>query len=108
MTAKGKTDDLDRLIREEAEHADATRNDDYEIGPFTKVSRGHGRAKTLQVRLNDDEYAALEALAAARELPVSTVARSILLPALSEVESSASLIIERLRNELDLLSRKIA
>ncbi|MEN4449986.1 hypothetical protein [Mycobacterium sp. SM3041] len=40
---------------------------------------GHARSKVLQVRLNPEEFEALEALAAARELPVSTIAREQLL-----------------------------
>jgi hypothetical protein len=38
----------------------------------------------LQVRLNEDEYAAIERIAARRELPVSTVARERLLALIAE------------------------
>ena len=43
-----------------------------------KVTRGHHRAKTLQIRLNEEELRELVALAADRGLPVSTVARQLL------------------------------
>lgn len=44
--------------------------------------RGHNRVHTLEVRMNNDEFAELMALADERGLPVSTVARSILVSAL--------------------------
>jgi hypothetical protein len=129
-----KRDELRRLAAEEAESAEEHRDEDYEIGPDTRVTRGHGRSKTLQVRLNEEEYAALEAIANARQLPVSTVARSVLLAMLSintsdivrqhtpdfervsgqfmifaDIKTATpAVLIERMRTELDLLSEKIA
>ena len=44
-----------------------------------RVTRGHDRARTLQIRLNEDELAELMALAEDRGLPVSTVACQLLL-----------------------------
>lgn len=50
-----------------------------------KVSRpNRARSKVLQVRLNPDEMEALEAIAARRNLPVSTVAREQLLRLVTE------------------------
>lgn len=50
------------------------------IPPHVKVSRpNRARSKVLQVRLNPEEFAAVERLAAARGLPPSTVAREKLL-----------------------------
>jgi len=48
-----------------------------------KVTRGHSRARVLQIRLNDDEMAKLETLAETRGLPTSTVARALLLQSLT-------------------------
>jgi uncharacterized protein (DUF1778 family) len=48
--------------------------------PHVKASRPNlSRSKTLQVRLNPDEYAAIERIAEERGLPVSTIARAQLL-----------------------------
>jgi hypothetical protein len=51
-----------------------------------KVTRGHFRAKTLQIRLSEDELAKLSALAQSRGLPVSTVARQLLLQTLAPAD----------------------
>lgn len=47
--------------------------------PGAKTTRGHGRAKVLQIRLNPDELERLERAADERGLPVSTLARDYLL-----------------------------
>lgn len=47
-----------------------------------RMTRGHGRVRVLQVWLNDDEFARLSDVAKMRHLPVSTLARSVLLTAL--------------------------
>jgi hypothetical protein len=43
------------------------------------ISRGNGRSKVLQVRLNPEELAALERLAEERGLPTSMVAREAII-----------------------------
>lgn len=48
-----------------------------------RVSRGHPRAKNLQVRFRDDEYDELVAYSEQRGLPVSTVVRILVLQALA-------------------------
>jgi hypothetical protein len=56
-----------------------------------KVSRpNRSRSKVLQVRLNPDEFEALERIAERRELPVSTVAREQLLYLIASEGTSAS------------------
>lgn len=72
---------LDDLLAEVADEAEAGEADQTErpIPEHVKVTRGNPRSKVLQVRLNPDEMAALEAIADRRELPVSTVAREQLL-----------------------------
>jgi hypothetical protein len=80
---------LQELIEEdiaaiEAAEADQT---DAPLPPHVKVSRpGHARSKVLQVRLNPDEFAAIEAIAERRELPASTVARAQLLKLIADDE----------------------
>lgn len=67
----------------EAEAIAAAETDEDDGSPLpdhVTVSRpNRARSKVLQVRLNPDEYEALERIAAARDLPVSTIARAQLL-----------------------------
>lgn len=66
----------------EAAVADAeadTTTADAPLPASVKVTRGHDRSKTLQVRLNEDEYRLLAKLAEEELLPLSTFARRILL-----------------------------
>lgn len=69
---------LQRALAEadDIEAAERTTDPDAPLPAHVKVSRpGRARSKVLQVRLNPEEMAALEAIAERRELPVSTVAR---------------------------------
>lgn len=92
----------------DAEGAASETGKDAPLRPGTTLTRGHGRTKTLQVRLNDDEYAALSALAVTRNVPVSTLVRSLILPVITPGSDTPAVRIERLRRELDLLSQQIA
>lgn len=70
-----------------------------------KVSRGHDRARTLQIRLNDNELAELNELAAHRGLPVSTVARQLLLQSLTTEENLES-AFDQLERTLSAVRRR--
>jgi len=70
-----------------------------------KVTRGHDRAKTLQIRLNEDELRELVALAADRGLPVSTVARQLLLQSLAPADDLKS-ALDRLERDISAVRRK--
>lgn len=94
------------LIAAEAEAAE--RNRDAGLKAGSKVTRGHQRAKTLQVRLNAEELEALKRLAERRGLPVSTLARDILLTQLVASDESAGALIARIRAELDDLASRVA
>jgi hypothetical protein len=60
--------------------AETDEDDGASLPDHVKVSRpGRARSRVLQVRLNPDEYEALERIAAVRDLPVSTIARAQLL-----------------------------
>jgi hypothetical protein len=81
---KMSNEELRDLMDEEARAAEAAAADDEDDGaplpPDVKVSRpNRARSKVLQVRLNPDEMEAVEAIAARRDLPPSTVAREWLL-----------------------------
>lgn len=75
----------DRLARigDEAEAGEADQTP-HPITEHTKASRGNPRNKVLQVRLNPDEYAAIERIAKARALPSSTIAREALLKMITD------------------------
>lgn len=69
----------------ESEAAEAAELDSDPNAPLpegTKVTRGHDRSKVLQVRLNDDELALLEKHAREQMIPVSTLARAMLIRSL--------------------------
>jgi len=91
-----------------AEAAAAEQNPDAPIKAGSTITRGHSRAKTLQVRLNDNELAALATLAAARGIPVSTLARDLLLGQLGAADTSTKALIARIRAELDTLASSVA
>ncbi len=77
MTKRQVKDDVAAIIEDEVAAIEADR--DAPITDLSKISRGHARSKTLQVRLNPDEFAELERLAASRSLPTSTVAREAII-----------------------------
>lgn len=84
---------------------------DTQILASTKVTRGHGRTQTLQVRLTDEEYQLVSAFAADSGLPVSTVARDVLLAGIAKESphaNSAVAVISRIRSDLDMLATKVS
>ncbi len=93
-----------------AAEADATeQNRDAAIKPGSTVTRGHQRAKTLQVRLNTEELAALTMLADQRGLPVSTLARDLLMAQLAAgQDTTTQALIAKIRSELDDLASRVA
>ncbi len=76
------SDRLDKKLARIAQEAEAGEADQTErpLPAGTKVSRPNlARSKVLQVRLNPEEFAAIEHLADKRGLPASTLAREKLL-----------------------------
>jgi hypothetical protein len=103
---------LHDLLDQEAEaaetaEADAQISESDPLPDGTSVTRGHGRSRTLQIRLNGDEYHELELLAKGRELPISTVARGLLLSALAPAESVTD-AIKRAELALDQARRLLS
>jgi hypothetical protein len=91
---------LDELLEAEGAAAEVAEADQKSVRRTdVKVTRGHDRAKTLQIRLNEDELGELTALAADRGLPVSTVARQLLLQSLAPADD--------LKTALDRLERDV-
>lgn len=106
MTAKKQSnEDIAALLEEEAASIDADR--DAPITDVTTVTRGHGRSKTLQIRLNPEELEELERIAASRGLPTSTVAREAILRLIRPVEAraaAASRLVDEFARYVDSLA----
>lgn len=96
----------EKLIAAEAEAVE--QNPDAAIQPGAKVTRGHNRVKTLQVRLNDVEFSALTAAAERLGVPASTLARDLLLRELAALSESPQAVIARMRADLDALASPVA
>jgi len=80
----GKRLDLALAEADEIEAAELTADPDARIPAHVKVSRPNQvRSKVLQVRLTPEEFGALEAVAARRDVAASTVAREFLLRVLA-------------------------
>jgi hypothetical protein len=77
MTKQEVKDDVEAIIEGEVAAIEAGRENP--LADSAKISRGNGRSKVLQVRLNPDELAELERVAAQRGLPTSTVAREAII-----------------------------
>lgn len=86
-TTHNRSEHDERIDRIAAE-AEAHKDDPIPAG--ARVTRGHDRTRVLQVRLNADELSNLTDLAVAADLPVSTLARQILLDAMDEAMTSAA------------------
>jgi hypothetical protein len=98
---------LDR-IGAEAEAAEANQTDQT-IAPHVKVSRpNQARSKVLQVRLNPEEFDAIERLAAQRGLPASTVARERLLQMIREDDATEADIATQLAAAADRIKALVA
>lgn len=68
------------LIEAESRAAESAADSvDSPLPESVTLTRGHDRTKVLQVRLNEDEYRILCKIANEKHLPVSTLARSLLL-----------------------------
>lgn len=81
--------EIKKLIAAEAktvEDAESNSDVDFLLPPHVEVTRGHPRARNLQVRFRDDEFADLHEYAQQRGLPVSTVVRSLVLQAIAPVD----------------------
>jgi hypothetical protein len=99
-----KIDDLLAAEAKAVEEAELT-SDPAPLPAHVKVTRGHPRAKNLQVRFRDDEFDELSAYAEQRGLPVSTVVRSLVLQAIAPVDDLKS-ALDRLETDLAALRRK--
>lgn len=99
----GKVEDL---LEAEAQAPEAAEADqESPIRRDVIIARGHDRSRTLQIRLNDAELAELTALAQGRGLPVSTVARQLLLQSLAPADDLKT-ALDRLERDLSAVRGK--
>lgn len=88
-----------------AEEAEATSYPDATLPAHVKVTRGHPRARNLQVRFREDEFEDLAAYAEQRGLPVSTVVRSLVLQAIAPADD-LKFALDKLEIDLAAVRRK--
>ncbi|HEY8827759.1 MAG TPA: hypothetical protein VIM17_08375 [Jatrophihabitantaceae bacterium] len=72
-----------KLLEQIREESERTKDDPYPQGAtFTRPNRG--RSRVYSVRLNEDEYQAVQRVAEAAHLPASTLVRSWILARLDQ------------------------
>jgi uncharacterized protein YegP (UPF0339 family) len=101
MTNKIQGQDVEEIIAKAAEEVQVERERPIDD---SMVVRRNARSKTLQVRLNPDEFADLERVAASRGLPTSTVAREAILGLIRPVKArsiAANRVIEEFTRFID-------
>jgi hypothetical protein len=100
-----KTDELLAAEAEAADEAEAASDPNAPLPAHVRVTRGHPRARNLQVRFRDDEYDELAAYAEERGLPVSTVVRMLVLQAITPADDLKA-ALDRLESDLAAVRRK--
>lgn len=90
----------------ESELAEVNTDPTTPLPEHVRVTRGHNRSRVLQVRLNADEMEMLELFAKTRGVPVSTVARSLILASLAP-SGDAAAAFNRIDSELESLRRRV-
>jgi hypothetical protein len=99
---------IENLIAAEAkaaEDAELTSDPNAALPAHVKVTRGHPRARNLQVRFREDEFEELTAYAEQRGLPVSTVVRSLVLQAIAPIDDLKA-ALDKLETDLAAVRRK--
>ena len=100
-----KIDDLLAAEAKAVEEAEATSDPHAPLPAHVKVTRGHPRARNLQVRFREDEFEELTAYADHRGLPVSTVVRSLVLQAIAPADDLKA-ALDKLETDLAAVRRK--
>ena len=101
----GKIDDILDAEATAVESGELTNDPNAHVPSGAATSRGHPRAKNLQVRLREDEFDELSAYAAQQGLPVSTVVRLIVLKPIAPVDDVKS-VLDRLETDLAAVRRQ--
>lgn len=102
---KEKIDDLLAAEAKAVEEAEAGSDPNEPLPSHVKVTRGHPRARNLQVRFREDEFDDLTRYAEQRGLPVSTVVRALVLQAIAPADDLKS-ALDKLETDLAAVRRK--
>jgi len=70
-----------------------------------RVTRGHPRARNLQVRFRDDEFDELARYADQRGLPVSTVVRMLVLQSIAPADDLDA-ALDRLQSDVEAIRQR--
>ncbi|WP_051549083.1 hypothetical protein [Nocardioides sp. URHA0032] len=100
-----RIEDLIAAEAQAAEEAEVISEPDAPLPSHVKITRGHPRARNLQVRFREDEFDELAAYAEQRGLPVSTVVRSLVLQAIAPADDLKS-ALDKLETDLAAVRRK--
>jgi hypothetical protein len=100
-----KTDDLLAAEATAVEEAEATSDPNAPLPTHVRVTRGHPRARNLQVRFREDEFDNLTEYAEQRGLPISTVVRALVLQAIAPADDLKS-ALDKLETDLAAVRRK--
>lgn len=92
-------DDLQKVLAEELEHSEATREEQL---PQTGVRRRSGRARVFSVRLDPDDIEAIEQIARRMDVPVTALVRGWVLRGMAEHgDESLASAVERARVDIE-------
>ena len=105
-------DELRRLLKAEAEHAEASKDEPIPGEALARATRpGQARSVMFSLRLNPDELAAVQALAESQGVPASTLARGWIVQRLA-VESTGpddtAAMLDRLETDVRVLRKLLA
>lgn len=91
--------DIARLIDEEAEHAELTRDDPYPPGVIAE-RRNRARSTVYSVRLSDDEIADIYRLARSAGVPASTLVRTWITERIANARSTKTRVDPAVRDAI--------
>jgi hypothetical protein len=104
--------ELRRLLDEEAEHAEATKDDPIPAGELSRATRHNlGRSVMFSLRLNRYELAAVQALAEDQGVPASTLVRGWIVRQLAAEQTGsadAATLLDRLEADVRVLRRLLS
>ncbi len=104
--------ELRRLLDEEAEHAEATKDDPIPASALTRSKRpNRGKSVMFSLRLDPDELAAVQALAEDQGVPASTLVRGWIIRQLAAEHAGATdtaALLDRLETDVRVLRKLVA
>lgn len=104
--------ELRRLIDEEAEHAEATKDEPIPDSALARATRpNRGKSVMFSLRLNPDELAAVQALAEDQGVPASTLVRGWIVRQLAAEQAGGAdtaAMLDRLETDVRVLRRLVA